>query len=626
MKITRSVVVLLISYFSFSQHHLLDEISLTEKAQLAEVIVEGQVVDKKSYWDEDRKNIYTVHTVSVSTAYKGDSNPYLYVVSLGGVVGLDALVVKPSLDIKMNSAGVFLTEATTLSLAGFDPTKKLYQTIGASQGFYKYDIVHTHATNPFQSLKPKTLSDTLKSILKTVPIQLKANDYFDVEQVKEVLIQNIATESPVIYIVDPLEVVAGNESTLIITGLGFGDTSGSVFFKNADDGGSTYIQALQTQIISWTDTEIVVEVPGNAGSGIVLVQVGESTAYIQAPSITVTHAFLTLQHTDTRFQVQNGEPAEYPIHHIGGFSQEINNPAGSFSDQTYVFTYNEDFIDINSAVLSFEDGFDEIVCHSGIRFEINEQTTTQNTRVLDDLNVIAFDSISRGVLGQTTSRYSGNYVDCSILLINNQPTDTICNNIFWYTSEIDFIFNNQISWDFDLDGNTSSTEFDFNAVLRHEIGHAAGLGHVINEDEIMHYAVGTGSLQHLLSDPIYSPVIDKINNDREAQLEVLHFGILATDYSGCYSLDINAYNPSLPLVEIYPNPTGDYLYISVQRPIQTLDMFAVNGEKVTGTIEIKALDSSDLRLNLSSLSSGTYFLILQIDNKSHTKQIVKNEM
>ena len=113
--------------------------------------MEGQVVDKKSYWDKDRKNIYTVHTVSVSTAYKGDSNPYLYVVSLGGVVGLDALVVKPSLDIKMNSAGVFLTEATTLSLAGFDPTKKLYQTIGASQGFYKYDIVHTRATNPFKA-------------------------------------------------------------------------------------------------------------------------------------------------------------------------------------------------------------------------------------------------------------------------------------------------------------------------------------------------------------------------------------------------------------------------------------------------------------------------------------------
>lgn len=623
MKITRSVVVLLISYFSFSQHHLLDEISLTEKAQLAEVIVEGQVVDKKSYWDKDRKNIYTVHTVSVSTAYKGDSNPYLYVVSLGGVIGLDALVVKPSLDIKMNSAGVFLTEATTLSLAGFDPTKKLYQTIGVSQGFYKYDIVHTRASNPFQSLKPKTLSDTLKSILKTVPKQLKAIDYFDVEPLKEVLIQNIAAESPVIHAVDPLEVVAGNESTLTITGLGFGETSGSVYFKNADIGGSGYFEALQTQIVSWTDTKIVVEVPGIAGTGIVLIQTNESPYYFQTPLITVTHSYATLQYSDTRRKIQNGEPVEYPVHHIGGFHPLIVDPPGNFSENAYVFTYNEDFIDNESTVRSFEDGFDEIVCHSGIRFEINNQTTTPNTYETDSLNVIAFSSL-RGILGSTIGRASGAYLDCDVIEKNDEPNDTICADMFWIYYEIDLVFSNQISWDFDLDGNTASTEYDFNATARHEIGHAAGLGHVINEDEIMHYATDIGSLQHLLSDPTYSPVIDKINTNIEAVMENTNLGILTPDFSECYKLGLDTYGPLFSFVEIYPNPTNDYLFISAQRPIREVNIHAVNGKKVTNAIEILKVNSPNRRLDLSSLSSGIYFLILQIDDETYTQRIVKN--
>ena len=126
MKINFSVLLLLICSLSFSQHELLKELTLEDQVQGSEVIVEGQVIEKKSYWDKGRKNIYTLHTIAVSTSYKGDANPYLYVVSLGGVVGVKALIVKPSLNVSTNSAGVFLTKSTSISLVGFDPTKKLY--------------------------------------------------------------------------------------------------------------------------------------------------------------------------------------------------------------------------------------------------------------------------------------------------------------------------------------------------------------------------------------------------------------------------------------------------------------------------------------------------------------------
>ncbi len=195
--------------------------------------------------------------------------------------------------------------------------------------------------------------------------------------------------------------------------------------------------------------------------------------------------------------------------------------------------------------------------------------------------------------------------------------------MLWFTPEIDFTFSDDFDWDFDLDGNTASTEHDFNAVTRHEVGHAAGLGHVINEKEIMHFSIDQGPHQDLLSDPIYKPVIDKIKHDREKFLAE-NYEIIAPNYSECYILGDENYNPSHSLVEIYPNPTYDYLYISVQQILQNIDMYAVNGEKVTPNIEIKEVSHFDQRLNLSSLSPGTYFLALQIDNKIHTQQIVKN--
>ena len=36
------------------------------------MVFSGQVVDKQSYWDVDRKMIYTVHKVKVSKSFKGN--------------------------------------------------------------------------------------------------------------------------------------------------------------------------------------------------------------------------------------------------------------------------------------------------------------------------------------------------------------------------------------------------------------------------------------------------------------------------------------------------------------------------------------------------------------------------
>ena len=58
--------------------------------------------------------------------------------------------------------------------------------------------------------------------------------------------------------------------------------------------------------------------------------------------------------------------------------------------------------------------------------------------------------------------------------------------------------NDDYNWYYG-DEEPSSSEFDFETVILHEIGHAQQLGHVINTDEVMHFSVGAGQQKRSLS-------------------------------------------------------------------------------------------------------------------------------
>ena len=60
------ISLLFLSFISYAQLHLLKEIPLSEQVNSAEVIAEGEVIAKKSYWDSNKHNIYTVNTIDLS--------------------------------------------------------------------------------------------------------------------------------------------------------------------------------------------------------------------------------------------------------------------------------------------------------------------------------------------------------------------------------------------------------------------------------------------------------------------------------------------------------------------------------------------------------------------------------
>lgn len=180
MKNINILLLLAVSLVGFSQDHFLARISFSDQVLAANVIVEGKVIAKKSYWDKGKKNIYTVNTIDVSKSYKGKVAQQLHIVTLGGTVGLKAVIARPSLSLDTNEAGVFVAEAFPLELEGFPLNKPLFRTIGVSQGFYRYNKSNGSVINPFEKFsKHETLDDTLISLTHQVPKELKTVNYFD---------------------------------------------------------------------------------------------------------------------------------------------------------------------------------------------------------------------------------------------------------------------------------------------------------------------------------------------------------------------------------------------------------------------------------------------------------------
>ena len=79
---------------------LIVEIPLNEQVAKATQVVEGQVMQSESFWDLAQQNIYTRHRVKVNKVFKGINTREIDIITLGGVVGLEAVVVSNALDLE----------------------------------------------------------------------------------------------------------------------------------------------------------------------------------------------------------------------------------------------------------------------------------------------------------------------------------------------------------------------------------------------------------------------------------------------------------------------------------------------------------------------------------------------
>ncbi len=452
----------------FSQCALI-ELSLENRISNSSLIVEGKVVSTESFWNEAKSNIFTSNKIEVYKVLKGNyASPFLTLITEGGRVGDVIEKIDPSLKLAEGAAGIFMCyENNLIGLANPHP-EQLYRPYADLQGFIRYDLFEKFAYDPFKKYRnpEQELFKKIKSVSGSSPIFTKQASLFSLNPGAGTP-ANMALP-PSITSFSPSSISAGTFSVLTINGSGFGATQGSstVQFFDSDNGGSSYTALGISSTVTWSNTQIVVKLEtGEASPGTGNIRVATGTGTVTSTGIlTVTYSEMNVFSSSTNWQTTHIDRSG----NGGLIWQRHTSFAGNANANT-----------------AFNRAFERWRCKTHINWSVGANTSV-NVASNDNTNVIRFDvgaELPSGTLGRCSSYWSG----CS-----GGGTSE------WYVEELDIVFNDATNWYY-LTGTPGGSQSDFESVALHELGHGHQFNHVINNNDVMHYALTTGTSNRYLN-------------------------------------------------------------------------------------------------------------------------------
>ena len=155
---------------------LLREVSLSKKISTSNLLVEGKVISKQSFWDAEKEHIYTSHKIEVYKIFKGNLNvSTIEILTKGGTVGLHAEKVHPSLQLQNKNVGLFFLKNNSVDTGQFAKGNATFIPSIGAQSFYSYDLLAGTASGIFQKYDniETTLYNDIYTITKTKYKELK---------------------------------------------------------------------------------------------------------------------------------------------------------------------------------------------------------------------------------------------------------------------------------------------------------------------------------------------------------------------------------------------------------------------------------------------------------------------
>jgi Matrixin. len=471
-------------------------VSFDEKVDKSTLIIEGKVKEKTSFWNATHSMIYTSNTVEVYKVFKGSlSTQTIEVMTQGGSVGDYSVEVSDLLELYKGDVGVFFCIPNNINLKSPKSKQILWDVYSSAQGCLKYNLTTGSAAAPFESYR-----DIQTQFYNKIQNRTKRQPQIINKDFKPYLQQNLRVLAPPVTIssFSPATVKAGSfaevsENVLTINGSNFGTATGSagINFDNPDDGtgGTPYFVAATSDLItSWTSSQIIVKVPAKVGTGTFSVVESGGTSGNSPTALQVKYAILNATFgsapTQRAFNLMN-------INGSGGYdlvySTSTAGGGADFSASSYKTAFE-------SALTTWKEV-------AGLNFTYTGTTSTQTVNAADGINIIMLDNtnttvsvLSAGVLAVTYS--SGNSCSGSDLA-RRTGFDMVIRNPGVSTGTYNFNFGS-------CKTSTSTTEYDLETTLLHELGHALNLGHIndsyigstlpnIDPGKLMHYASVNGT-------------------------------------------------------------------------------------------------------------------------------------
>ncbi len=479
------VVNLLVCKLSLFSQCMIYPVSFEQRVNASQIIVLGKVTAQQCFTQKETGLIFTRNTITVNAWLKGTSRlTELSVLTLGGTVGNKSMIAEPSLQLHPEHEYVLMLTETNENtstvrdpsapgLVHFIPYADAQGALEAQNLMYSDLLGEKNMTEGelFQKIEQfthmKALQINGKPYTPRMPVQIQRTGG----------ITSVSGFSPTT--TNSGTIVGGD--FLTINGINFESARGAglVAFRNADDGGGSYIAPpVASDYVSWSATSITVKVPRNAGTGDFFVRTNSGVDFLSPSNLTVNYAHLSINNTFLNFSQSTRQ--RY-------YLRNLNSQGG------YTFTYNNTFFSNPQAIAAFQRAVVSWRCGTGFNIRTSSTTSAIAVAADDNVNIVSFDaSLPVGVLARATSYFSGSGINgvCDL-------TNTV-----WWLEELDIVFNNPpaagFTWEFGP-AAPSSSEFDFESVAVHEIGHLHGLGHIIAPGQIMHFALANGASSRTLA-------------------------------------------------------------------------------------------------------------------------------